>query len=252
VRLGIGGGGVVKVVGRDEADAERSRHLHLLRRDPALLGEPMILELDPVVPGAEDFPVLGGGVPSPGVLSREQQLGQLRGKAAREARQPLGVLGEQLLVHPGPVVEPLEVRRGHELQQVPVPDLVACEERQVVVLLLVLAGLAVEPRARCHVGLDAEDGLDAVGMRRLVEAESAEHHPVVGDGDRGHVHPLGFREDRRGRSVGCRRLDAGGPVEQRILGVNVQMDETVSRDRGDLRRGVFHTRPGRLWKLTWL
>jgi hypothetical protein len=55
------------------------------------------------------------------------------------------VLREQLLVHPGAVVEALEVRRRHELQEVPVAGLVPCEQRQMVVLLLVLARLPVEP-----------------------------------------------------------------------------------------------------------
>ena len=122
------------------------------------------------------------------------------------------------------------------------------------VLLLVLARLAVEPRARRHVGLDAEDRLDAVGMRGLVEAERAEHHPVVGDRDRRHRHALGLGEDRRRRPVRCGRLDPGRPVQQRVLGVNVQMNEAVSRRRGDLRRGViripvFHNRPGRCGNL---
>jgi hypothetical protein len=124
------------------------------------------------------------------------------------------VLRQQLLVHARAVVEALEVRGGDELQEIPVSPLVAGEEGEVVVLLLVLAGLAVEPRARRDVGLDAEDRLDAVGMRCLVEAERAEHHAVIGDRDRRHRHALGLREDRRRRPVRCGCLDPGRPVQE--------------------------------------
>ena len=58
VRLGVGGRRVVQVVGRDEADAELPREGHLPRRHAALLREAVVLELDPVVAGAEDVPVL--------------------------------------------------------------------------------------------------------------------------------------------------------------------------------------------------
>ena len=44
------------------------------------------------------------------------------------------------------------------------------QDREVAVLLLALPGLLVEPRARGHVGLDPEDGLDPVPEAGLVEA----------------------------------------------------------------------------------
>ena len=75
------------------------------------------------------------------VLPGEQQpCDSSRRQAAREADEALGVLGQQLLVDPGPVVEALEVRVGDQLQQVPVARLVLGEEREVAVLLLVLPG----------------------------------------------------------------------------------------------------------------
>jgi hypothetical protein len=144
------------------------------------------------------------------------------------------------------VVEALEVRVGDESQEVPVPGLVAGEDRQVPVLLLVLPGVAVEPTPRSDVGLHPEDGLDAPGPRLPVEVERAEHDPVVGEPDRRHPELLGPVEqaDRIGaRGDG----DAGEPVEQRELGVRMEMDEALTHVRTS-GEGSPH-RPLRLvWK----
>jgi hypothetical protein len=58
----------------------------------------------------------------------------------RQSR-PSACFGQQLLVHPRPVVEALEVGRRHELEQVAVPGLVLGEQGEVVVLLLALPGV---------------------------------------------------------------------------------------------------------------
>ena len=221
----------------------------------ACSAQPVVLELDPVVPAPKMSRYSAATARARCVLPREEELRQLRREAAGQAGEPLRVLGEQLLVHPWPVVEALEVRGRHELQEVPIAGLVAREQGQMVVLLLVLSRLAVEPGARRHVRLHPEDRLDAVRARRLVEAEGAEHDPVIGDRHRRHRQTLGLGEDRRRGSVGRRCLDTSGAVQQRVLGVHVQMNEAVSRRRGDLRRAVlhipvFHIGPRSMWKLT--
>ena len=217
---------VVQVVRRDERDAQLVPELDLPAEDRVLLGEAVVLQLDEVVVRLRRCRGTrrrhrGPAGPARAAAAAETSLRQ----AARHADDALGVLGHQLLVHAGPVVEALEMGGRDEAQEVAVSGLVAGQQREVVVLLLVLAGGAVEARARRHVGLDADDGLHARGPAGLEEAERAEHGAVVGDGHRRHPVTAGLGEDRRRRRVGGRRLDPRRAVQQRVLGVDVEVDE---------------------------
>ena len=78
-----------------------------------------------------------------------------------------------------------------------------------------------------EVGLEAEDRLDAVLLAGLVELDGAVHHPVVGEPERGLA-------ERGG--AGGQALDVRGAVEQRVLGVDVQVRAGVGA------HGVAHTR----------
>ena len=91
-----------------------------------------------------------------------------------------------------------------------------------VALDLALADRAVVDEVR----LEAEDRLDVVLLAGLVELDRAVHHAVVGEAERG----LAERRRARGEAVDVRRA-----VEQRVLGVDVQMRAGVacSRSRPD-------------------
>ena len=118
------------------------------------------------------------------------------------------MLGHQLLVHARPVVEALQVRGRDEPQEVAVARLVVGEQCQVVVLLLVLTGVAIEPRAGRHVGLHADDRRDG-----------------------GHLELGGTCGEVR---------DAARTVEDRVLGVDVEVDEARVRQLlGPPVEGVF-------------
>ena len=69
------------------------------------------------------------------------------------------------------------------------------------------------------VDLAADDRLDACPLRVLEELNGARHRAVVGEADRRHLE-LGGAGDEVG--------DPAGPVENRVLGVDVQ-------DEGGLR-----------------
>src|SRR4030095_14986361 len=83
-----------------------------------------------------------------------------------------------------------------------------------------LTGRAVEPRARRDVGLDAHDGGDPGRSTCLVELERSEHRPVIGHTQGRHTDLPGPLE--QGADPRC-------PVEQRVLGMRVQVDEATSR-----------------------
>ena len=65
------------------------------------------------------------------------------------------------------------------------------------------------------VHLAADDRLDPLGLRGLEEIDHPGHRAVVGERDGRHLEPRGFLGERG---------DATCPVEDRVLGVDVQVD----------------------------
>ncbi len=103
-----------------------------------------------------------------------------------------------------------EARRG-ELDEVAVAGVVGGQQRQVV---------ALDPALRARrvvvdeVDLAADDRLDAVLAARLVELDRAVHDAVVGEPERRLLELRGALGER---------LDLARAVEQRVLGVDVEM-----------------------------
>jgi len=73
-------------------------------------------------------------------------------------------------------------------------------------------GVSVETRARRHIDLAADDGLDPGGGAGLVELDGPVHRTVVGDRKGGHLQ-VG--------SAGHELLDAAGAVEEAVFRVYV-------------------------------
>ena len=125
------------------------------------------------------------------------------------------MLGEDLLVDAGLVVHPFHLADRAEAHQVHIAGVVSGEQRQMVGVA-VDAALAHEPRARGDVDLTADDRLDPRVLAGFVEVDGAVHDAVVREADRGHLEL---------RGAAHHRLDAAGAIEQRVLGVIVEVDE---------------------------
>src|SRR5262249_10671307 len=82
--------------------------------------------------------------------------------------------------------------------------------------LVALAQLAVETGPRGDVELAAEDRMDPVPAGRFVELDRPEEVAVVGERHRRHAQLAGAREER---------IDLDRTVEERVLAVEVQVDE---------------------------
>ena len=124
---------------------------------------------------------------------------------------------EQLPVDARLVVVALEVAEAGELDQVRVAGVVGGEQREVGVALLVRLAVVGD------VDLAADDGLDAGVAGRLPELDGARHRAVVGEADRRHLELGGPRDE-----VG----NPARPVEDRVLGVDVEVDEFGLGHRG--------------------
>jgi hypothetical protein len=113
------------------------------------------------------------------------------------------------------VVEALRVSRGHELDEIVVALARRGEEDQVIGRLTRRA--ALRPAiAGGDIDFAAKNRVDAALARLVVKDDGREHVAVLGDRERRHL-----QLDRTVEQL----FDAAGTVEQRVLRVQVQMDE---------------------------
>ncbi len=207
---------VVEVVGDDERQASLRAEAQELLVEARLLGDAVVLELEKEVALAEDVAVLARQAAGLLPVVHLERLRDLAAEAGREADQALGVAGQQLAVDARLVVVALEVGVGEEPVQVAVPDEVLREQDEVERLGVGLPFL-VPHRAPGDIGLDADDRLDPLGFRRLVEGDRAVQGAVVGQGQGVESEPLGLVHEV---------ADPPEPVEQGELGVDVEMEKS--------------------------
>ena len=188
---------------------------------PALLGQAVILELEvePVLP--EDVAVFAGQAPRELPIVGLERLGDLAAKTRRQPDQPGAVPREVLAVDPRLVVVAVDVGVGDQPAQVLVAGPVLGEQDQVERLGVGLAFL-VRHGSAGDVRLDADDRLDPLVLRGLVEGDRSVEGAVVGQGERIHA-LLGRRVDQLG--------DPSEAVEQAELGVDVEVGEVIRGDR---------------------
>ncbi len=170
----------------------------------------------------------------PGALVIQKVLADLRTKVPVDRDQPRAVLLKKFAIDPRLVVEPRQVRLGAQHQQVLPPLVVLAQEHQVVPALAatrirpVLARLAGRRDIRLH----AQDRLDPLLLAGLIDRHRPEDVAVVRHPHRRHA-KLGHAAHQL--------VDAVPAVQQRVLRVQVQMDELlIARDhRHGLRRSRF-------------
>ncbi|MDF9803148.1 hypothetical protein M2436_001695 [Streptomyces sp. HB372] len=256
---GVVGGGlvgvrVVGVVRHERRDVELLADLQQPVTDPALDLDAVVHQLQEVLVRPEDVLVVGGRLDRLVELAEPQPGLHLARGAAGGRDETFGPLGDGLLVHPGPLLEPaLGVRVGGEPEEVVQPGLVGGPDRlvgvttgsgHIVALLVRLSPLhlaLVFARLRGDIRLDADDRRDARLRRRVEEVVGAVEVAVVGHRDVRHAHLVAGLEHV---------LEPRRTVQQRVLGVNVQVRE------GRLGHGVgppgcrAMTDGGTAWKST--
>ena len=235
VGLGLVLAHVVQVVGDDEREADLGRQPDQLLVEPLLFGHAVVLELEEEAVLAEDVAVLPGHLSGELPVVDLERLRDLAAQARREPDEPGAVPGEVLPVDPRLVVVAVEVGVGREPAEVLVAGPVLGEQDQVEGLAVGLA-LLVGHRPAGDVGLDAEDRLDALVLRRLVERDRAVERAVIGDRERIHA-VLGRRVDQL--------RDPAEAVEKTELGVDVEVREVV-RGEGRHGRSMVVARPRRV------
>ena len=202
---------VVAVVGGHQRHVHFPGQLNQPGQHQLLVADAVIHDFDIEIPLAEDilhFPHIGPGI-IPALL--QKQLGQVAGQAGGQAYQPLVMLADQVVIHPGAVVIARQEALGTQMHQVLIALIVLTQEDQMAVIPA-SGGFVQAVAADVH--LAADDGLDARILHGGIEVDGTVHHAVVGHGAHVHaqlLHPL--------HQAG----DAARAVQQAVFRVQVQM-----------------------------
>ena len=119
---------------------------------------------------------------------------------------------ERLEVNTRLVVEAVDEARRHDLHKVRVALVIFREQHEVVVAVLALSDLTVKAGAAREIDLAAEDRLDALFQRLLIEVDDTVHHTVVGDRHRIHPELPAARDHLR---------DPTGTIEKTVACMNM-------------------------------
>ena len=210
------------VVRHDERYARPARDLADALVDADLLLDPVRHQLEVVVALTEDLAVLlrdGARRIEALVLHGARELAL---QAGGQRDEPRRALAKELLVHTRPVVVAVEVRGGHQRDQVLIADEVLREEHEVEGLAVSFdPRIAVEAALSRDVGLDANDWLDAGVAAERVEVDRAVEGAVIGQGERGHAERF-----RPCDQIGKTRQ----PVKQAVFAMRVEVDELLGDD----------------------
>ena len=202
---------VVRIVGRDQRDVQLAGDLDQALVDDLFFRHPVTHHFDVEAISEdlfEDLRVLLRGR----VVVLEQGRGDQTGHAARKDDEALVVLGQQVQIDPGLIVVALQEALGDERGQIPVADQIGRQQGDVGLV----ADRPVEPAARSDVGLASDDRGQLMVAGLVVELHRAVHDAVIGQRDRPGAALI--------RAL-AERFDAACPVQQRVLGMDVEVDE---------------------------
>src|SRR5262245_50846736 len=101
----------------------------------------MVLHFKEEVLRAEDIAVSMGQAPGLVVFVGEDWFGDVAAKGGRHAEQSVGVLGKEVGIDAGLVVEAVQVGSGDKLDEIAIAFLVFTEENQVIVPVRIAARL---------------------------------------------------------------------------------------------------------------
>jgi len=227
---------IVAVVGGDQGQARFLAQLDKLGIELLLLGKIVIHELQVEAAGKE-LAVLPGRFPgrlhSPG----EEHAGHLPLEAGGHGDEIRAKLGKQLLVHPGLVVESLQVGLAHQLDQVVVPLFVLGQQHQMVPRLRGGTRVLLGSVLRGHVDLAAHDGLEPEVLGSEVEVQGPEEIAVVGDR---------CRALTEGHGAGTHVPHLDRPVQKAVFGMAVQVHEVGHNLSFKVQRSKFKVQNGSL------
>ena len=183
--------------------------------DLRLLGKSVVLKLQIVVLGSENFSMLECSLFCPFVVPLHQKLRQFPGQARRERDNSLVMRAQKLHVDTRAVIKAVQKAARDHVAEVPVARLVFAQQNEMIRLFIQRMDL-VKAGPRRDIDLAADDGLDACRLCRLIKVDRAIHDAVVRDGNRVLPQLLDSCHNFR---------DAARAVKKAILRMDMQMDK---------------------------
>ena len=179
-----------------------------------LKSKDMVLQFQEEIALSEDILILEGRLVRCLQVISDDVPGDLAGQTGAGRDDPLVELPQQLLVHSGLIIVSFREGAAHYFHQVGVALVVLRQKDEVIVAVLAGPLLPVEPRARRNIDFAPDDGFDAGFSARFLKIDHAVHDAVIGYGSAVHAKFL---------DALYIFFDLIGAVQQRILGVDVQM-----------------------------
>ena len=102
-------------------------------------------------------------------------------KTCRKRNNTLMVLVKNLHIDTRLIIIPLCKTNADNLHQIRIPDVIFCQQNQVVIPVLTTRKLLIKTRIRRHIHLTAENRLDTVCPCFLIKINDTVHHSVVRD-----------------------------------------------------------------------
>ena len=226
MRVGVFGAQVVHVAGADGWQPQLVGQLEQDRIDLVVLVKARILNLDVDMVLVEDLHHQVELGPCCNLVVAHDRLVDATRQAAAEGDQTLRILREQVEVDARLIVVALEVAERDELDEVVVPLEVLGQERQV--RPVAPTRRLFRPAVFDEVDLAANDRLDTGFLGSPIEIHRPGHRAVVGHRDRRHLELY--------RAID-KVLDAAGTIENRVLGVTVQVDKLSGHGERSYRPG---------------
>ena len=168
------------IVGGDYFEIKLFRELEQARDDFFLLGDAVVLDFDEIVFATEDIDKFCAGSLSFFPAIMHEVLRNQRSETTRETDQPIGILSESLHIGPRFVVKSLQMRVGHEFEEILVTSKVTREQAEVEEGLAVVGSAVLfEARGLHEVEFAADQGFHAGAFGRVVEGNGSEEITVV-------------------------------------------------------------------------
>jgi hypothetical protein len=210
---------IVHIVGAHQRQAEVASNRHQARVDHALFVQSLKLHFKEEVAIAEDVAIRGGGGHRAPALLAANFRCHFTFQAAAETDQALAVRREQVFVDARLVVEAVGIAGRHELDEV-LESLAGLGQQHEMVGRFADGAALVESAARSDVHLASQNRLDAALSRGVMKHDRRKHVAVFRHRQRRHVQPRRLVEQL---------VDSACAVEQRVLGVEVEVDEVAHR-----------------------
>lgn len=173
----------------------------------------MVLNFQEKIVAAEEICIFVGEFEAFVITIGHEGFIDIAAEAGGEGDEAFGLLLEQVFIDAGLVIKAFEVGGGHQVDQIAVAFLVFAEQYQVVVPIGIGARFVA---LLGDINFAADDGVDAFGVRFVIELDGTEEIAVIRHGDGGHflfgdnLHEL---------------LDFASAIEKGIVSVTVEVNE---------------------------